>query len=49
MIAHLQGTLALKTLNHAVIDVGGVGYLVNATGRTLSGDWGCWWYGKITN
>ena len=35
MIAHLQGTLALKTLNQAVIDVGGVGYLVNATGRTL--------------
>lgn len=35
MIAHLSGTLAHKTLTHAVIDVGGVGYLVTATGRTL--------------
>ena len=35
MIAHLSGTLATKTLNHAVIDVGGVGYLVTATARTL--------------
>lgn len=35
MIAHLSGTLATKTLTHAVIDVGGVGYLVTATARTL--------------
>ena len=35
MIAHLSGTLATKTLTHAVIDVGGVGYLVSATARTL--------------
>ena len=43
MIAHLSGTLAHKTLTHAVIDVGGVGYLVTATGRTLEaiGDIGC--------
>lgn len=36
MIAHLSGTLAQKTLTHAVIDVGGVGYLVTATARTLT-------------
>ena len=36
MIAHLSGTLAQKTLTHAVIDVGGVGYLVTATARTLA-------------
>ena len=36
MIAHLSGTLAQKTLSHAVIDVGGVGYLVTATARTLA-------------
>lgn len=36
MIAHLSGTLAQKTLSHAVIDVGGVGYLVTATARTLT-------------
>lgn len=35
MIAHLSGTLAQKTLTHAVIDVGGVGYLITATARTL--------------
>lgn len=35
MIAHLSGTLAHKSLTSAVIDVGGVGYLVTATGRTL--------------
>ena len=35
MIAHLRGTLAHKSLTSAVIDVGGVGYLVTATGRTL--------------
>ena len=35
MIAHLSGTLATKTVNQAVIDVGGVGYLVTATARTL--------------
>src|SRR3546814_20340015 len=36
MIAHLTGTLASAGLDHAVIDVGGVGYLVGASGRTLS-------------
>ena len=35
MIAHLAGTLANKTQTQAVIDVGGVGYLVTATSRTL--------------
>lgn len=35
MIAHLSGTLAQKTMTQAVIDVGGVGYLVTATSRTL--------------
>ena len=35
MIAHLSGTLAHKSLTNAVIDVGGVGYLVTVTGRTL--------------
>ena len=35
MIAHLSGTLAHKSLNQAVIDVGGVGYLVTATSRTI--------------
>ncbi|MGC6517888.1 MAG: Holliday junction branch migration protein RuvA [Candidatus Puniceispirillaceae bacterium] len=35
MIAHLSGTIAHKTTSQAVIDVGGVGYLVTATGRTL--------------
>ncbi|MCM8730941.1 Holliday junction branch migration protein RuvA [Hephaestia sp. GCM10023244] len=36
MIAHLTGTLASASLDHAVIDVNGVGYLVGASGRTLS-------------
>ncbi|HVI98353.1 MAG TPA: Holliday junction branch migration protein RuvA [Sphingomonas sp.] len=36
MIAHLTGTLASAGLDHAVIDVNGVGYLVGASGRTLS-------------
>ena len=35
MIAHLRGQLAAKTTNQAVIDVGGVGYLVTASQRTL--------------
>ena len=35
MIAHLSGTLAQKTMTQAVIDVGGVGYLVTATSRSL--------------
>ncbi|MGC6531231.1 MAG: Holliday junction branch migration protein RuvA [Candidatus Puniceispirillaceae bacterium] len=35
MIAHLAGTLANKTQTQAVIDVGGVGYLITATSRTL--------------
>ena len=36
MIARLTGTLAESTSDHAVIDVGGVGYLVQASTRTLS-------------
>jgi holliday junction DNA helicase RuvA len=36
MIARLTGTLAETTASHAVIDVAGVGYLVQASGRTLS-------------
>ncbi|MFM9977825.1 MAG: Holliday junction branch migration protein RuvA [Sphingomonadaceae bacterium] len=37
MIARLTGTLAESAADHAVIDVGGVGYLVQASVRTLSG------------
>ncbi|AHE57382.1 Holliday junction branch migration protein RuvA [Sphingomonas sanxanigenens] len=36
MIARLTGTLAETTADHAVIDVGGVGYLVQASSRTLT-------------
>jgi holliday junction DNA helicase RuvA len=36
MIARLTGTLAETTADHAVLDVGGVGYLVQASARTLS-------------
>jgi len=36
MIAQLSGTLAEAAADHAVIDVGGVGYLVQASTRTLS-------------
>jgi Holliday junction DNA helicase RuvA len=36
MIAHLNGHLAATGLDHAVIDVNGVGYLVGASARTLS-------------
>ncbi len=36
MIARLTGTLASFGADHAVIDVGGVGYLVSASTRTLS-------------
>ena len=35
MIARLTGTLAELTADGAVIDVGGVGYLVQMSGRTL--------------
>lgn len=35
MIARLTGTLAETAADHAVIDVGGVGYLVLASARTL--------------
>jgi holliday junction DNA helicase RuvA len=37
MIARLRGRLAATGADHAVIDVGGVGYLVFASSRTLSG------------
>lgn len=36
MIARLKGILAETTADHAVLDVQGVGYLVYASGRTLS-------------
>ncbi len=36
MIARLTGTLAENASDHAVIDVGGVGFLVLASARTLS-------------
>ncbi|MBA3896306.1 MAG: Holliday junction branch migration protein RuvA [Sphingomonadaceae bacterium] len=36
MIARLTGLLAESAADHAVIDVGGVGYLVQASTRTLS-------------
>ena len=36
MIAHLTGTLAGAGIDHAVIDVAGVGYLVGASAKTLS-------------
>ncbi|TVV72313.1 Holliday junction branch migration protein RuvA [Sphingomonas solaris] len=36
MIARLSGLLAETTADHAVLDVGGVGYLVQASARTLS-------------
>jgi len=36
MIARLTGLLAETAADHAVIDVGGVGYLVQASTRTLS-------------
>ncbi|KKC26239.1 Holliday junction branch migration protein RuvA [Sphingomonas sp. SRS2] len=36
MIARLRGVLAESTADHAVLDVGGVGYLVWCSGRTLS-------------
>jgi Holliday junction DNA helicase RuvA len=36
MIAHLKGILASTGIDHAVIDVAGVGYLVGASSRTLS-------------
>lgn len=37
MIASLRGTVQTLGASDAVIDVGGVGYLVQASGRTLSG------------
>ncbi len=36
MIARLTGTLAESAADHGVIDVGGVGYLVQASTRTLA-------------
>lgn len=37
MIAHLKGRLDATGIDHAVVDVGGVGYLVGASSRTLAG------------
>lgn len=36
MIAHLKGRLESTGIDHAVIDIGGVGYLVGASARTLA-------------
>ena len=36
MIAHLKGRLESTGIDHAVIDVGGVGYLIGASSRTLA-------------
>lgn len=36
MIAHLKGVLASTGMDHAVIDVNGVGYLVGASAKTLA-------------
>ena len=36
MIAHLKGRLDSTGIDHAVIDVGGVGYLVGASAKTLA-------------
>lgn len=36
MIAHLKGRLEATGIDHAVIDVGGVGYLVGCSSRTLA-------------
>lgn len=36
MIAHLKGRLDATGIDHAVIDVGGVGYLIGASARTLA-------------
>jgi Holliday junction DNA helicase RuvA len=36
MIAHLKGRVEETGVDHAVIDVGGVGYLVGASARTLA-------------
>jgi Holliday junction DNA helicase RuvA len=36
MIAHLKGRIEETGVDHAVIDVGGVGYLVGASARTLA-------------
>ena len=36
MIAHLKGRLDATGIDHAVLDVGGVGYLVGASSRTLA-------------
>jgi Holliday junction DNA helicase RuvA len=36
MIAHLKGILTASAADHAVVDVGGVGYLVGASTRTLA-------------
>ncbi|MDQ2878157.1 MAG: Holliday junction branch migration protein RuvA [Pseudomonadota bacterium] len=36
MIAHLKGRLEATGVDHAVIDVGGVGYLIGASAKTLA-------------
>ncbi len=42
MYAYINGTLAIKSLDYVVIDVGGVGYKIFAPTSTISklrGDW----------
>jgi Holliday junction DNA helicase RuvA len=36
MIAHLKGLLASTSIDHAIVDVGGVGYLVGMSSRSLT-------------
>jgi len=36
MIAHLKGRLDATGIDHAVVDVGGIGYLVGASAKTLA-------------
>lgn len=37
MIGRLRGTVALKARDHVMLDVGGVGYVVHCSERTLAG------------
>lgn len=37
MIGRLRGTLAEKGLDHVILDVGGVGYVVTVSDRVLAG------------
>lgn len=37
MIGRLRGQVALKALDHVMLDVGGVGYVIHCSDRTLAG------------